>query len=105
MTGQKSGLSLRELDILRGLAQGRTKQQVAQDLGISPHTLSTHLRRAYRFLDAVNLVDAVQKFQEKAGVLLPADKQMLQPELLRAHIVDGQLRLTLKLSVHLPLPD
>ena len=42
-----AGLTERELDVLRLLAAGRTKRQVASDLVISPSTVHTHTVHIY----------------------------------------------------------
>jgi DNA-binding CsgD family transcriptional regulator len=48
---QKLGLTTREADVLRLLARGRTYAQAARELGMSVHTVGTHLKNAYRKLD------------------------------------------------------
>ena len=45
-----AGLSGREVDVLRLLADGLTDVQIAQRLIISPHTVNTHLKTIYRKL-------------------------------------------------------
>ena len=44
-------LTAREADVLRLLARGRTYAQAAAELGMSAHTVSTHVKNAYRKLD------------------------------------------------------
>jgi DNA-binding CsgD family transcriptional regulator len=39
-----SGLSARELDVLRLLAEGRTNREIAATLGISHYTVANHVR-------------------------------------------------------------
>ena len=46
----KAGLSERELEILRFVAQGFTDSQVAERLYVSPRTVGQHLRSIYRKL-------------------------------------------------------
>ena len=43
-------LSKREREILQKVADGATTRQVASDLGISPHTVKTHLERIFEKL-------------------------------------------------------
>ena len=45
-----NGLSRRELDVLRLLAQGRSDREIAASLFISPHTATTHVKRVLRKL-------------------------------------------------------
>jgi DNA-binding NarL/FixJ family response regulator len=41
------GLTAREVEVLRLVAQGLTDPQVAQQLVISPHTVNSHLKAIY----------------------------------------------------------
>lgn len=41
------GLTVREVEVLRLVAQGLTDAQVAQQLVISPRTVNTHLKAIY----------------------------------------------------------
>jgi len=52
-------LAPRELDILRLVAEGMTKNAVADELGISPHSVSGYLRRAFDKLHVHSLPAAV----------------------------------------------
>jgi DNA-binding NarL/FixJ family response regulator len=52
-------LSKREREILQKVADGATTRQVANDLGISPHTVKTHLERIFEKLGANDRAQAV----------------------------------------------
>jgi len=52
-------LSSRELDVLRQLAEGKVYKQIAQDLGLSPSTVRSHLNRAYRRMGVADRTQAV----------------------------------------------
>lgn len=52
-------LSKREREILQKVADGSTTRQVASDLGISPHTVKTHLERIFEKLSANDRAQAV----------------------------------------------
>lgn len=52
-------LSKREREILQKVADGATTRQVASDLGISPHTVKTHLERIFEKLGANDRAQAV----------------------------------------------
>lgn len=43
-------LTLRERQIVESVQRGRVNKQIASELGISEHTVSTHLRRIFRKL-------------------------------------------------------
>jgi DNA-binding NarL/FixJ family response regulator len=52
-------LSKREREILQKVADGSTTRQVASELGISPHTVKTHLERIFEKLSANDRAQAV----------------------------------------------
>jgi DNA-binding NarL/FixJ family response regulator len=52
-------LSKREVQILQMVAYGATTKEVAHDLGISPHTVKTHLERIFEKLGANDRAQAV----------------------------------------------
>ncbi|MEM7700039.1 MAG: response regulator transcription factor [Verrucomicrobiota bacterium] len=54
-------LTPRELDVLRLLAEGFAKKQIAEELGISYHTVDMHVRAIYQKLQVHNLSGAVAK--------------------------------------------
>ncbi len=52
-------LSHREIDALRGLAEGKVYKQIAQELSLSVSTIRTHLHNVYRKIGAVDRAQAV----------------------------------------------
>ncbi|HXM82570.1 MAG TPA: LuxR C-terminal-related transcriptional regulator [Burkholderiales bacterium] len=52
-------LTARELDVLRLLSLGCSYAQIAQQLGISKHTVASHIKNAYRKLDVHTAAAAV----------------------------------------------
>jgi putative nucleotidyltransferase with HDIG domain len=52
-------LSGRELDALRGLAEGKVYKEIAEDLSLSASTVRTHLQSVYRKLGAIDRAQAV----------------------------------------------
>jgi DNA-binding NarL/FixJ family response regulator len=55
------GLSSRELEVLRCLAQGKTTAQISTELFISDNTVKTHVRHILEKLEASNRAEAVSK--------------------------------------------
>jgi len=56
-----NSLTPRELDIVRLLGSGCSYEQAAMRLGISPHTVVTHIKNAYRKLDVHTAAAAVMR--------------------------------------------
>jgi two-component system response regulator DegU len=57
--GGDSPLSAREVQILQHIASGSSTKEVARDLGISVHTVKTHLERTFDKLGANDRAQAV----------------------------------------------
>ncbi len=64
------GLSARELEVLKCLAQGKTTAQISSELFISENTVKTHVRHILEKLEAANRAEAVSKALQ-AGVINP----------------------------------
>ncbi len=60
-TAGDTKLSTRERDVLRSLADGLTKKEIAEKLGISLHTVDNYLRRIYTKLHVNTLGGAVAR--------------------------------------------
>ena len=52
-------LSRQELQIVRGVFNGRKESAIAADLGISPHTVHTHFERLHHKLAVADRVELV----------------------------------------------
>jgi DNA-binding NarL/FixJ family response regulator len=61
---ERSGLSRRELQVLRLVAAGRTNREIASDLFLSTRTVDMHLRNILRKLDCRSRVEATRKAGE-----------------------------------------
>ncbi|WP_070138580.1 response regulator [Crocinitomix algicola] len=55
------GLTEREFEILKILASGKTYNQIAEQLYISPGTIRKHIENLYRKLGVNNKIDAINK--------------------------------------------
>jgi len=58
-------LSPRELSVLNGLAEGLAYKQIADQLGVSIHTVRNYIRRIYEKLHVQTRTEAVAKFMRK----------------------------------------
>src|SRR5690348_8618148 len=58
-SGSVTALSAREIEVLQGVANGRSNGDIAADLGISPLTVKSHLARIGRKLGAGDRAQAV----------------------------------------------
>jgi len=61
---ETSGITRREADVLRMLAGGCTYSQVGERLGVSLHTVASHIKNAYRKLDVHSAGAAVMRAVE-----------------------------------------
>lgn len=57
----ETNLSPQMLAAISGVAQGKRRSQIADEMGISIHTLKTYLDRAYQRLGARNAPEACAK--------------------------------------------
>ncbi len=63
-----AGLTRREVEVLRLVAQGMTNAQVAQELYVSPRTVNAHLNSVYHKLE-VRSRSAATRFAVEHGLL------------------------------------
>jgi DNA-binding NarL/FixJ family response regulator len=57
--GLVSGLSERELQVLRGMSEGKTNPQISRELALSEATIKTHAHRIFRKLGVTDRAHAV----------------------------------------------
>ena len=57
-------LTTRESQVLRLMARGRTYAQIGDDLGVSLHTVTSHIRNTYRKLGVRSGAAAVMRAVE-----------------------------------------
>lgn len=69
-----SSLTARELDILRCLTEGLSRQQIAQKYFLSPHTVRTHINHVLHKLDVHSTLSAVS-LARRFGVLTGVPRQ------------------------------
>ena len=68
------GLSRRELEVVRLVADGRTNREIADELFLSPRTVDMHVRNILSKLDCRSRVEASAKAGE-LGILTPASER------------------------------
>lgn len=64
---QQEGITRREFDILLALSQGKTNKEIAQVLGLSPHTIRSRLEDLYGKLGVNTRTAAVRWFLERTA--------------------------------------
>jgi DNA-binding NarL/FixJ family response regulator len=62
---EDSDLSHREQEVLNGLSEGLAYKQIADQLGVSIHTVRNYIRRIYEKLHVQTRTEAVAKFLRK----------------------------------------
>ena len=63
-------LSGREFQIVQGVFSDQTDEAIAQELGISPHTVHTHVKRLYQKLEITSRVQLVIRVMAEHLALL-----------------------------------
>ena len=64
-----AGLTERETEVLQRVAKGYTLPEVAQQLGLSRHTVATHIRQIYRKLDVSSRAEATLEAARRGLVI------------------------------------
>jgi DNA-binding CsgD family transcriptional regulator len=72
-------LTLREADVVRLLASGCSYAEIAQRLGISAHTVASHVKNAYRKLEVHCAAAAVMRAVELRVLSFGALEQEAAP--------------------------
>lgn len=57
-------ITSRELAILKLLGKGFSNEEISGETGITVNTVKFHLKKIYKKLDAINRVQAINKFNE-----------------------------------------
>ena len=72
------GLSARELQIVRGVFDDKTEFAIAEDLGISPHTIHTHFSRLHRKLGVATRTGLVLRITSQCLALVTARQNQMR---------------------------
>ena len=76
--GRALNLSARQLQIVRGIFDDKIQYAIAADLGISPHTVHTHIERLYRKLGVTNRAQLLMRVMTEF-VTLVAPRTIVPP--------------------------
>jgi DNA-binding NarL/FixJ family response regulator len=68
---RRTGLSEREVEVLKIAATGQTNREIAERLSLSQHTIARHLANARAKLGAANRTEAAVKLGELEGLASP----------------------------------
>ncbi|MBX3747989.1 MAG: response regulator transcription factor [Verrucomicrobiae bacterium] len=60
-------LSMREREVLERLSAGRRYKEIAMDLGLSVHTVRTHLHHIYEKLQVRSKAEAIRRHRERGS--------------------------------------
>ena len=69
--GRREELTLRELDVLKRISEGKNTQEIAQELCVSTNTVDTHRRHLMDKLDARNVADLIMTAISKGIIPIP----------------------------------
>jgi DNA-binding CsgD family transcriptional regulator len=72
--GRTLNLSGRQLQIVRGMFDDKIQYSIAADLGISPHTVHTHIERLYRKLGVTNRAQLLMRVMTEFVTLVATRK-------------------------------
>jgi len=77
--GRSLNLSVRELQIVRGMFDDSTDSAIATDLGISPHTVHTYCKRSYRKLGVTDRAELILRVMREFLSLTATAESALPP--------------------------
>jgi len=77
--GRSLSLSDRELQVAQGVFDDCTERALADKLGISPHTVHTHIERLHRKLGVTNRVQLILHVTAEFLMLTLAGQEPLLP--------------------------
>jgi DNA-binding CsgD family transcriptional regulator len=61
---RQASVTTREIDVLRLLSRGSTYVEIGKQLGISAHTVASHIKKSYRKLGVHSAAAAVTRAAE-----------------------------------------
>jgi DNA-binding CsgD family transcriptional regulator len=67
--------NLRDIEVLEGLAAGRSTAQIAVSLSVSGNTARTRIRRVQRKLDAIDRAAAVRAAEDLGVLRIPPPRR------------------------------
>ncbi|MGB5162942.1 MAG: LuxR C-terminal-related transcriptional regulator [Thermoanaerobaculia bacterium] len=80
LLSQRLKLSPREEEIVRGLLNKRTEKGIAREIGISRHTVHSHIKRLYRKLNVTSRSAAISRvFEEYLRLEQSQEREPAEP--------------------------
>jgi DNA-binding NarL/FixJ family response regulator len=71
--GEPVALSAREFDVVRLVVEGRSNDEIAAHLNISPKTVETHLRRVFERLEVASRTELATRALREGWLELPVE--------------------------------
>jgi DNA-binding CsgD family transcriptional regulator len=65
LLAQRLRLSPKEVEIIRGLLNERSEAVISREMGVSPHTVHTHIKRLYRKMKVTSRSAAIARVFEE----------------------------------------
>ena len=72
---QRLALSERELDVVKKVVEGHSNDEIAVDLGISPKTVESHMRRIFERVGVVSRTELATRALREGWLDLPLQEQ------------------------------
>ena len=74
---ERNLLTDREGAIIAFIGSGQTNKEIARELGVTPETIKSHLKRIFKKLSACTRAEAVVQAQNIGGVEFPISNNLL----------------------------
>ncbi len=75
---QRLALSERELDVVRKVVEGLSNDEIAVDLGISPKTVESHMRRIFERVGVASRTELATRALREGWLDLPGSKEVVE---------------------------
>jgi DNA-binding NarL/FixJ family response regulator len=69
--GQRLALSVREMEVVRKVVEGRSNDEIGADLGIAPKTVESHLRRIFERMGVASRIELATRALREGWLDIP----------------------------------